>query len=279
MKKTTATAGRIAECPFAPHRRTAQCPGKRLAPGLLPAASLPRTAIAQSKVFAFWKKPFAAACAFGRFSSASRRRRGRKGCCPNSAPRSRLCCCPTNYLPASFPATRPRAWQRWRDGRNFLSKMCWPNPQPDRCWPLPACRTRGIWERSCAQRRLSAPAACCWERARSARLIRKSCGLRRVRCSGCRWREQSWPIAIGLHEKRIGLRLVATASHKGTPLDQANLSGPLAIFIGSEGAGLSRDLIKEMDEVVAIPQAPQVESLNAGVAASIVLYEVTRQRK
>ena len=78
--------------------------------------------------------------------------------------------------------------------------------------------------------------------------------------------------------KEHGLRLVATASHKGTPLDHAKLSGPLAIFIGSEGAGLSRDLIKEMDEVVAIPQAPQVESLNAGVAASIVLYEVMRQR-
>ena len=79
--------------------------------------------------------------------------------------------------------------------------------------------------------------------------------------------------------KQHGLRLVATASHKGTPLDQAKLAGPLAIFIGSEGAGLPRELIKEMDEVVAIPQAPQVESLNAGVAASIVLYEVARQRK
>jgi TrmH family RNA methyltransferase len=79
--------------------------------------------------------------------------------------------------------------------------------------------------------------------------------------------------------KEQGLRLVATDSHKGTPLDQAGLSGPLAIFIGSEGAGLPRDLIKAMDEVVAIPQATQVESLNAGVAASIVLYEAMRQRK
>ena len=77
--------------------------------------------------------------------------------------------------------------------------------------------------------------------------------------------------------KDHGLRLVGTASHKGTPLDQAKLSGPLAIFVGSEGAGLSRDLIKEMDEVVAIPQASQVESLNAGVAASIVLYEAARR--
>jgi TrmH family RNA methyltransferase len=77
--------------------------------------------------------------------------------------------------------------------------------------------------------------------------------------------------------KAAGLRLVATASHKGTPINQARLSGPLAIFIGSEGAGLSRDLIKEMDEIVSIPQAAQVESLNAGMAASIVLYEVARQ--
>jgi TrmH family RNA methyltransferase len=79
--------------------------------------------------------------------------------------------------------------------------------------------------------------------------------------------------------KEQSLRLVATASHQGTPLAQANLSGPLAIFVGSEGAGLSRDLIKEMDEIVAIPQAPQVESLNVGVATSIVLYEVMRQRQ
>jgi RNA methyltransferase, TrmH family len=84
--------------------------------------------------------------------------------------------------------------------------------------------------------------------------------------------------AIGIMKER-GLRMVATVSHKGTPLDQAKLSGPLAIFVGSEGAGLSRDLIKEMDEVVAIPQAPQVESLNVGVATSIVLYEGMRQRK
>jgi TrmH family RNA methyltransferase len=84
--------------------------------------------------------------------------------------------------------------------------------------------------------------------------------------------------ALGLMKEQ-SLRLVATASHKGTPLAQANLSGPLAIFVGSEGAGLSRDLIKEVDEIVAIPQAPQVESLNVGVATSIVLYEVMRQRQ
>lgn len=79
--------------------------------------------------------------------------------------------------------------------------------------------------------------------------------------------------------RKRGLRLIATSSHKGTPLDKAKISGRLTFFIGSEGAGLGRDLVAKMDEVVAIPHSPRVESLNAGVAASIVLYEAARQRK
>jgi RNA methyltransferase, TrmH family len=77
----------------------------------------------------------------------------------------------------------------------------------------------------------------------------------------------------------LGLRLIATSSHKGTPLDQAVLTGPLAVFIGSEGAGLPRELLAEMSESVVIPHASSVESLNAGVAASIVLYEAARQKR
>jgi RNA methyltransferase, TrmH family len=79
--------------------------------------------------------------------------------------------------------------------------------------------------------------------------------------------------------RELSLRLIATSSHKGTPLDQANLTGPLAVFIGSEGAGLPHELLAEMTETVAIPHAPTVESLNAGVAASIVLYEAARQKR
>ena len=75
------------------------------------------------------------------------------------------------------------------------------------------------------------------------------------------------------------IRLVATSSHKGTPLGEARLTGPLAMFIGNEGSGLPRDVMTRMDEVVVIPHAPQVESLNAGVATSILLYEAARQRK
>jgi len=75
-----------------------------------------------------------------------------------------------------------------------------------------------------------------------------------------------------------GLRLIGTSSHKGVPLSQAKLDGPLVIFIGSEGAGLPRDLVSQMDELVVIPHSSRVESLNAGVAASIVLYEAARKR-
>jgi len=78
--------------------------------------------------------------------------------------------------------------------------------------------------------------------------------------------------------KKNGVRRLATSSHKGVPLPDANLQKPLAIFIGSEGAGIPRDLVRDMDEFVAIPHTAQVESLNAGVAASIVLYELARQR-
>jgi len=78
--------------------------------------------------------------------------------------------------------------------------------------------------------------------------------------------------------KQKEIRRLATSSHKGIPLRDANFRHPLAIFIGSEGAGVPRDLVKDMDEFIAIPHSPQVESLNAGVAASIILYEAARQK-
>lgn len=74
------------------------------------------------------------------------------------------------------------------------------------------------------------------------------------------------------------VRLLATSSHQGTPLPQISWNLPLAVFIGNEGAGLTREVMHQMDETLLIPQAVQVESLNAGVAASIVLYECSRNR-
>jgi TrmH family RNA methyltransferase len=91
-------------------------------------------------------------------------------------------------------------------------------------------------------------------------------------------------VAVKLEEaiprlRLAGMRLMATSSHGGTPADQANLASPLAFFIGSEGAGLSRELMSQMDETVAVPNPGQVESLNAAIAASILLYEAARQRR
>jgi TrmH family RNA methyltransferase len=79
--------------------------------------------------------------------------------------------------------------------------------------------------------------------------------------------------------RKHGIRLLATSSHQGIPLPDANWTPPLAIFIGNEGAGLTRDILRQLDETLVIPQAASVESLNAGVAASIVLYEAARNRK
>lgn len=76
-----------------------------------------------------------------------------------------------------------------------------------------------------------------------------------------------------------GVRLLATSSHKGTPIDEADLTGGVALMIGNEGAGLPRDYMARVDETVRIPQSDRVESLNAGIAASIILYEAARQRR
>jgi len=79
--------------------------------------------------------------------------------------------------------------------------------------------------------------------------------------------------------RQAGLRLVATSSHGGTPADQANLASRLVFFIGSEGSGLARELMSQMDDTVIVPHPGQVESLNAAVAASVLLYEAARQRR
>jgi TrmH family RNA methyltransferase len=76
-----------------------------------------------------------------------------------------------------------------------------------------------------------------------------------------------------------GVRVIATTSHKGIPLPQADLTGGVAVLIGNEGAGISRDVLAKADERVVIPHSSEVESLNAGVAASIILYEAAKQRR
>jgi len=78
--------------------------------------------------------------------------------------------------------------------------------------------------------------------------------------------------------KQSGVRVLATSSHKGKPLHEARFSGPCMIVIGNEGAGLAPEILAQADELMTIPHSEKVESLNAGIAASIILYEAGRQR-
>jgi TrmH family RNA methyltransferase len=75
-----------------------------------------------------------------------------------------------------------------------------------------------------------------------------------------------------------GIRLAVTSSHQGRPVHQIDLTLPTAIFIGSEGHGVPRVLLDAADEAILIPHNPAVESLNAAIAAAILLYEAQRQR-
>lgn len=59
---------------------------------------------------------------------------------------------------------------------------------------------------------------------------------------------------------------------------QKDLTGPIAIVIGSEGKGIGRLIKEKCDFLVKIPMKGKVSSLNASVAASVMMYEVLRQR-
>jgi TrmH family RNA methyltransferase len=80
----------------------------------------------------------------------------------------------------------------------------------------------------------------------------------------------------GLKER--GLRIAATSSHKGKPIDEVDLTGGLAILVGSEGAGVPREYMSLADDFIRVPHSERVESLNAAIAASVILYEAQRQR-
>jgi TrmH family RNA methyltransferase len=78
--------------------------------------------------------------------------------------------------------------------------------------------------------------------------------------------------------KRHGCRVVATAPRDGTQLFSVNLTGPVAILVGSEGPGLTAADLERADERVTIPMQSPVESLNTAVTAALVAYEARRQR-
>jgi 23S rRNA (guanosine2251-2'-O)-methyltransferase len=78
-----------------------------------------------------------------------------------------------------------------------------------------------------------------------------------------------------LHDN--GIRLVACTEKTEKSIYEANLTGPLALILGSEEDGVSDTFLRESDELARIPLKGKIESLNVSVAAGIALYEAVRQ--
>ena len=78
--------------------------------------------------------------------------------------------------------------------------------------------------------------------------------------------------------KQQGVWVFGTAADGTTDLYSADLKGPAAIVIGSEGSGMTRLVSETCDFLVSIPMKGRISSLNASAAAAILLYEAVRQR-
>lgn len=79
--------------------------------------------------------------------------------------------------------------------------------------------------------------------------------------------------------KKQGVWIFGTAAGGNTTLYEADLKGPCAIVIGSEGDGMTRLVAENCDFLVSIPMQGKISSLNASAAAAILLYEAVRQRR
>lgn len=76
-----------------------------------------------------------------------------------------------------------------------------------------------------------------------------------------------------------GAQIVGLDAGGDVSLDDYDGTGPVVIVVGSEGKGLSRLVRENCDSILSIPIASSVESLNASVAAGVVLSEFARQRR
>jgi TrmH family RNA methyltransferase len=81
-----------------------------------------------------------------------------------------------------------------------------------------------------------------------------------------------------LHLREADVKVWTTTVHAAEPADLVNLAGPVALLIGNEGNGVPSDLAARADAALTIPCPGPIESLNASVAASVLLYEAARQR-
>ncbi len=78
--------------------------------------------------------------------------------------------------------------------------------------------------------------------------------------------------------KKTGVKVLTAAARGTSASDLAGLARPVALIIGNEGNGIPSALAARADGTIAIPCPGPVESLNAAVAASVLLYEASRQR-
>ena len=78
--------------------------------------------------------------------------------------------------------------------------------------------------------------------------------------------------------KQAGFRIVAATEKVDKLIYDADLKGPVAIVMGSEGKGISSAMLELADEKVAIPMSGNIGSLNVSIAAAVVMYEAVRQR-
>lgn len=76
-----------------------------------------------------------------------------------------------------------------------------------------------------------------------------------------------------------GCQVLATASTATMPYWEVDFTQPTALVLGNEGAGLSEAAIAQTTQVISIPMANAVESLNVGVAAAVILFEARRQQQ
>ncbi|MBQ6679263.1 MAG: RNA methyltransferase [Lachnospiraceae bacterium] len=76
-----------------------------------------------------------------------------------------------------------------------------------------------------------------------------------------------------------GIKTCAAALQGSVPYDSVDYTGPSAFLIGNESSGLTEESIALSDQAVRIPMQGKVESLNAGVAAALLVFEAERQRR
>jgi TrmH family RNA methyltransferase len=91
-------------------------------------------------------------------------------------------------------------------------------------------------------------------------------------------------LSVGAEEcfarlRTADVKIIATVVHGAEAADRIDLAGPVALLIGNEGNGVLQELAAQSDGAVTIPCPGRVESLNAAVAVSVLLYEASRQRR